>query len=175
MLERFKARDLVKARGKQRTDSTHILAAVHDLHLLELVAETLRATLDDLAAVVPDWLRKVAQPVWFKRYGCRIEDYRLPKRRNECEALAIETGRDGFTLLDALMAPDAPVAARQQPMVGTLRDVWRIHYAREGDGPPRWRAEPSCRPWASGCNHPMIRRRITARSGRWNGQAIRCT
>src|SRR5215218_6941892 len=110
MLERFKERDLVKARGKQRTDSTHVLAAVHDLHLLELVAETLRAALDDLAVVVPDWLRKVAQPVWFKRYGRRIEDYRLPKRRNECEALAIETGRDGFTLLDALMAPDAPVA-----------------------------------------------------------------
>src|SRR5919199_867576 len=40
MLERFKARGLVKARGKQRTDSTHVLAAVHDLHLLELVAET---------------------------------------------------------------------------------------------------------------------------------------
>jgi transposase len=101
MLERFKARDLVKARGKQRTDSTHILAAVHDLHLLELVAETLRATLDDLATVVPDWLRKVAQPVWFKRYGRRIEDYRLPKQRNAREALAIEIGRDGFTLLDA--------------------------------------------------------------------------
>src|SRR5918912_975332 len=51
MLERFKARGLVKARGKQRTDGTHVLAAVHDLHLLELVAETLRATLDDLAAI----------------------------------------------------------------------------------------------------------------------------
>ena len=49
MLEHFKARGLVKARGKQRTDSTHVLAAVHDLHLLELVAETLRATLDDFA------------------------------------------------------------------------------------------------------------------------------
>ncbi len=72
MLERFKARGLLKARGKQRTDSTHILAAVHDLHLLELVTETLRAALDDLAAVVPDWLRKVAQPVWFKRYGRRV-------------------------------------------------------------------------------------------------------
>jgi transposase len=34
MLERFKARGLVKAGGKQRTDSTHVLAAVHDLHLL---------------------------------------------------------------------------------------------------------------------------------------------
>ena len=32
MLERFKDRGLVKARGKQRTDSTHVLAAVHDLH-----------------------------------------------------------------------------------------------------------------------------------------------
>jgi transposase len=57
MLERFKERGLVKARGRQRTDSTHVLGAVRDLHLLELVGETLRATLDDLAAVVPDWLR----------------------------------------------------------------------------------------------------------------------
>ncbi len=62
MLERFKARGLVKARGKQRTDSTHVLAAVHDLHLLELVAETLRATLDDLATIVPDWVRAIAHP-----------------------------------------------------------------------------------------------------------------
>ena len=40
MLERFKARGLVKGRGKQRTDSTHVLGAVRDLHLLELVGET---------------------------------------------------------------------------------------------------------------------------------------
>jgi len=72
MLERFKARGLVRARGKQRTDSTYVLAAVHDLHLLELVAETLRAALDDLAAIVPNWLRGVAQPVWFERYGRRV-------------------------------------------------------------------------------------------------------
>ena len=39
MFERFKIRGLVKARGKQRTDSTHVLGAVRDLHLLELVAE----------------------------------------------------------------------------------------------------------------------------------------
>jgi len=86
MLECFKARGLVKARGKQRTDSTHVLAAVHDLHLLELVAETLRATLDDLAAVVPDWLRATARPVWFERYGRRVEDYRLPKSQEKREA-----------------------------------------------------------------------------------------
>ena len=140
MLERFKARGLVKARGKQRTDSTHVLAAVHDLHLLELVGETLRATLDDLAAVVPDWLRAVAPPAWFERYARRIEDYRLPKSREKREALALEIGADGFLLLDALDAPAAPAAARAVPMVRTLRDVWRVHYARGDDGRPRWRA-----------------------------------
>src|SRR3954454_14473335 len=38
VLERFKARGLVRARGKQRSDSRYVLAAVHDLHLLELMA-----------------------------------------------------------------------------------------------------------------------------------------
>src|SRR5919112_6611843 len=135
MLERFKQRGLVKARGKQRTDSTHVLAAVHDLHLLELVAETLRATLDDLAAVVPDWLRKVARPAWFERYGRRVEDYRLPKRHEDREALALKVGADGFALLDALDRPDAPGAAREVATVKTLRDVWRGAPPAGGGGP----------------------------------------
>jgi transposase len=139
MLDHFKARGLVKARGKQRTDSTHVLGAVHDLHLLELVGETLRAALDDLAAAAPDWLRSISQPVWFERYGHRIEDYRLPKSQAKREALALEIGGDGFWLLDALEASDAPPAVRRQPMVQTLRDVWRVHYARD-EGQLRWRA-----------------------------------
>src|SRR5687768_3615871 len=99
MLERFKAHGLIKVRGKQRTDSTHVLGAVHDLHLLELVAETLRAALDDLAAVVPDWVRTVAQPAWFERYARRVEDYNLPKSQEKRVALALEIGADGFLLL----------------------------------------------------------------------------
>ena len=177
MLERFKARGLIRARGKQRTDSTHILAAVHDLHLLELVAETLRATLDDLAATVPDWLRQIAQPVWFERYGRRIEDYRLPKRREEREALAIEIGVDGFTLLDALEGPNAPAAARRQPMVGTLRDVWRIHYAREGNGPPRWRAGSELPPVGERLQSPYDPEAhySTKRQTEWSGYKVHVT
>jgi transposase len=177
MLERFKARGLVRARGKQRTDSTHVLAAVHDLHLLELVAETLRATLDDLAAVVPDWLRKVAQPAWFKRYGRRVEDYRLPKRQDEREALAIEIGLDGFALLDALDAPNAPTAARQEPMVGTLRDVWRIHYAREENGPPRWRAGAELPPVGERLQSPYDPEAhySTKRQMEWSGYKVHVT
>jgi transposase len=138
MLERFKTRGLVKARGKQRTDSTHVLAAVHDLHLLELVGEALRATLDDLAAAVPNWLRTVAPPAWFKRYARRIEEYRLPRGREAREALALEIGADGFLLLAALDAPATPAEARAVPMVRTLREVWRVHYAGGDNGQLRW-------------------------------------
>src|SRR3712207_2785984 len=124
MLERFKLRGLVKARGKQRTDSTHVLAAVRDLHLLELVGETLRAALDDLAAVVPDWLRSLAPPVWFEHYGHRVEDSRLPRSREKREALALEIGTDGFRLLDALDAPTAPPRSEERRVGKECRSRW---------------------------------------------------
>jgi transposase len=153
MLERFKTRGLVKARGKQRTDSTHVLGAVRDLHLLELVGETLRAALDDLAAVVPDWLRALAPPAWFERYGHRVEDSRLPRSREKREALALEIGADGFLLLDALDAPTAPPAAHAVAMVQTMRQVWQIHDARD-EGQLRWRAIAELPPVADRLQSP---------------------
>ena len=56
------AAGLVKTRGKQRTDSTHVVAAIRYLNRLELVGETLRAALNELAVLVPDWLRTIAPP-----------------------------------------------------------------------------------------------------------------
>jgi transposase len=177
MLERFKDRGLVKARGKQRTDSTHVLAAVHDLHLLERVAETLRAALDDLAAVVPDWLRTVAQPAWFERYGRRIEEYRLPRSKDKREALALVVGADGFCLLDALDAPDAPDAAREVAMVQTLRDVWRVPYAREEDGRPRWRTTVDLPPVGERLQSPHDPQAHDSMKGHlaWSGYKVHVT
>ena len=178
MLERFKDRGLVKARGKQRTASTHVLAAVHDLHLLERVAETLRAALDDLAAVAPGWLRGIARPVWFERYGRRVEDYRLPKGREEREALALVIGEDGFLLLDALEeAAGAPAAAREVPMVGTLRDVWRVHYAREEGGRPRWRTGAELPPVGERLQSPYDPEMhySTKRRLEWSGYKVHVT
>ena len=53
LLERLRERGLVKKRGRQRTDSTHILAAVRVLNRLERVGETLRATLNDVSVRGP--------------------------------------------------------------------------------------------------------------------------
>jgi transposase len=139
MLERFKARGLVRSRGKQRTDSTHVLGAARDLHLLELVTETLRATLDTLAALVPAWLQEVAQPDWYERYTRRAENFRLPRSDAGRVAMALTIGTDGYALLDALDAEGAPAAARAAPAIATLRTVWNTHYARHEDGTPRWR------------------------------------
>lgn len=56
MLEVCKDSGLLPARARQRTDSTHVLAVTRDLNRLELVGETLRAALNALAAVAPEWL-----------------------------------------------------------------------------------------------------------------------
>ncbi len=78
LLERLKSEGLVKARGRQRTDSTHVLAAVRTLNRLERVGETLRAALNELATVAPEWLQTVAPVAWYERYGRRVENYCLP-------------------------------------------------------------------------------------------------
>ena len=56
LLDRLAADGLVKAGGKQRTDSTHVIAAVAALNRLELAGESVRAALEALAAAHPDWL-----------------------------------------------------------------------------------------------------------------------
>src|SRR3982751_6703458 len=53
LLNRLREAQLVKARGRQRTDSTHVLAAVQALHRLECVGEILRHALDILARIAP--------------------------------------------------------------------------------------------------------------------------
>ncbi len=124
---------LVKARGKQRTDSTHVLASIRVLNRLELVGETLRATLNELAKEDPDWLQGVAEPAWFERYGRRVEDYRLPKGARAKEKLGMQIAEDGFTLLEAL-AQEAPQQLTELDAVETLRLVWQQHFVREDEG-----------------------------------------
>jgi transposase len=83
MLEHFKAQGLLTPRWKQRTASTHVLAAIRTLNLLESVGETLRASLNALASVAPEWLLGHANPLWFDHYSHRIEESRLPKGQTE--------------------------------------------------------------------------------------------
>ncbi len=69
MLALFVERKWLKAKGKQRTDSTHVLAAVRNLNRLEIVGETLHHALNTLAQIDPVWLPAQITPDWFDRYG----------------------------------------------------------------------------------------------------------
>jgi hypothetical protein len=147
-------RGLVKARTKQRTDSTHVLAAVRTLNRLELVGESVpaascRAALNALAATAPDWLRAVAPSEWHARYDHRFEEARMPSTDSARERLLRTLGEDGAALLAAVDAPTAPPALRSLPAVAALRQVLARTYAREPsdteDGPavlrPRGKGE----------------------------------
>src|SRR5215212_2321577 len=133
------ARDagLLKARGRQRTDSTHVLAAVRDLNRIELLAETLRAALNAIAGVAPDWLRALAPPEWHARYDRRIEDMRLPETGPKREAYVAQVGADGYRLLKALEGANAPPDGAALPAVVVLRRVWARHFEREEAGPDK--------------------------------------
>jgi len=50
LIDRCRELKLLKVRSQQRTDATHVLAAIRGLNRLELVAETLRAALNQLDA-----------------------------------------------------------------------------------------------------------------------------
>jgi transposase len=62
MLRRLTEAGLLKSGGRQRTDATHVLAAVRTLSRLELVGESLRAALEQLAQAAPDWLLALVEP-----------------------------------------------------------------------------------------------------------------
>lgn len=145
LLARLRALDLLQVRGRQRTDSTHILAAVHVLNRVELVGETLRGVLEVLAETAPAWLVQQIRADWFDRYVDRVEQARLPKGQRERQALAETIGRDGYQLLQALYAAGAPAELRQTPAVRVLRRVWlqqyyveddQLHWRRAGNLPP---------------------------------------
>ena len=56
LLAALVGKGLLKAGGRARTDSTHVVAAVRELNRVELVGETLRAGVEALAAAAPGWL-----------------------------------------------------------------------------------------------------------------------
>ena len=128
ILEQFKLRGWVKAGGKQRSDSTHILAAVHNLNRLELVGRTLQAVLDELAKQAPQWLKEQITPEWFDHYNRMIDEYHLPKRKTERKALAERIGRDGAYLLAQLDSGAPFPQLRELASVHTLRAVWEQNY-----------------------------------------------
>jgi transposase len=176
----FRDAGLLKARGKQRTDSTHVLAAIRVLHRLENVGETMRHALNCLAISAPDWLRQHADLAWLERYGRRVEQYRLPKEDAQRQALAATIGQDGYQLLAACLDPSAPMLVRTEPAIEILRRVWIQQYYRCDDPSApivRWRTTAEQPPSAQIISSPYDpeARYKTKRDTSWIGYKAHLT
>ena len=134
IIEKIEEIGLLKKPKRQRTDSTHILAAIRPLNRLECLGEMMRAALNSLAEVAPDWLKANLKKDWFDRYGKRISSYRLPQPKSEREKLGNKMGADGFYLLERIYSLEAPQWLRFLPAVETLRKVWIQQFYAPQDG-----------------------------------------
>ena len=123
----------LKVRGKQRTDSTHILTAVRRLNQLELVHETLRHALNDLSVVAPDWLRQCVNAKWFEAYSQRTSNYLLPKKETVRQDWAQRVGADGLYLLREIYQNEGLIYLQNIPAVTILREVWIQHFYEDED------------------------------------------
>ena len=131
LLARLAASGLVRAGGKQRTDSTHVIAAVAALNRLELAGESVRAALEALTAAHPDWVaQRICVPDFARRYGTPMTSWRPPVSQARRDELAIAYARDGYALLEAVYDSSSPGWLREIPAVDVLRRVLVQNYTR---------------------------------------------
>jgi len=136
VLDRLKAAGLIRPGQAVRTDSTHVLAAVRALNRVEHAGETLRAALEEIAGIWPQWIVPLLDPGWDLRYGRKVETGRLIGRgrsKTTLEKLAAQIGTDGAALLAAIDADRSAGWMNELPQVRYLRAFWAMHY-RPGPG-----------------------------------------
>lgn len=140
-MERCREGGWLKARGRQRTDSTRVLAKVRALNRLWCVAQTMVYVLNVVAEVAPDWVRAHVPADGVERYGERLEHERLPQGEEERKQDANQVGTDGWRLLGALEGAATPDWLKTLPAITTLRQIWAQQFAPLEQG-GRWLAEP---------------------------------
>ena len=174
LLEVCKQRGWLKAGGQQHTDSTHVLARVRSLSNLECVGETLRAVLDDLAALAPEWLVQQISLDWFERYSHRVENYRLRHPRKASGRLWHSRSEQMACIYcTRWSSPMPPPSCKRWPACSSC--------SRCGSsittclvGKPN--GEQVRRPTKTkgSCVLPMIQKHEPAKSGRRRGSGTRC-
>jgi transposase len=133
-LARLKEAGLVRERATQRTDSTHVLAAVRDLTRLELVTEAVRAALEELARAAGHALEGLVDDDWGRRYGRPV---RLGKNPTRPRTRMTDAGADARRLIEHLAATHPDLL--RGPQVEALRQVMVQNYHWDPAGRLRWR------------------------------------
>ncbi|MFD3676425.1 transposase [Streptomyces sp. NPDC058613] len=135
-LARLKETGLVGERTTQRTDSTHVLAAVRGLTRLELITEAVRAALEEVAGTAGHLLDGLIDEEWGHRCGRPV---RPGKNRTKPKTRILATGNDAVRLLKHLYRHGKDRA--YGPRVQALRQIMVQNYFRDTAGRPCWRTD----------------------------------
>ena len=176
LLHLCSGKGLLKERGKQRTDSTHVEAAIRLTNRIVCVVETVRAALNSLAVVVPDWVCTHIPQEWYDRYGKRREDFHIPKEATKCVSMTEQIGCDGFALLQWVREADAPLWLREIPALEILRQIWLQQFSVE-EGQVRQRSNENTPPASQLIVSPYDReaRMSIKRDTEWTGYKVHLT
>jgi transposase len=131
VLDAVQAEGLLPKRGKQRLDSTHVLAAVADLSALECVRETLRLALQELGQALPEKARPDGWPLLWERYVENKLDYRSSPE--VLQSKRVQAGEDCLLLLQWLEATGSDL--RYGRPVELLREVFAQQFELKANQP----------------------------------------
>lgn len=166
----------LKARGRQRTDSTHVLGKIRALTRVRYVWEAMRAALQSLATGEPDGLRAQRHVEWSDRDGPGSEASCVPFGEAAREAFAEAIGQHGRERLDAAVAPTAPQWLRPVPAVDICRPIG-IPHAQRMDETVHWRASETLPPPSGSRGSPSDEEAhsSTKSSTTWGGDHVPLT
>jgi transposase len=168
-LERMRDAGMVTERGKQRTDSTQVLAAARDLTRLELVLEAVRAALEEAAQRAPDILDGLVDAEWATRYGRPV---RLPSQPTHPATRLKQAGADARQLLEHLPAH------RRGPRAEVLRQIVVHNFVIDARGRLRPRTEKDGQPKGALrliSPYDCEARRAIRGNTRWSGYLVHVT
>ncbi len=145
LLDWCRERKMLKVRGRQRTDSTHVLAFVRGINRLECVLESMRYALNSIARESPEWLNQMFQEEWLFRYYSRAGNIRVPSSKTGRQEFAETVGRDAHALLDAVYHWSDLLFDKKIDAIEILRrilvqqfyvDEKGVHWRTEAEGIP---------------------------------------
>jgi transposase len=131
ILAYLRERGYVKAGGKQRTDSTHIVGQVMALSRLEVVWETIRVALNALISTDAPWVLKWLPSSFVELYSVRRSDYRL--KDSEVAPALHKAGEEGQWLVSQVMTTGSQTL-QALPELALLRRVLEEHFAPNAAG-----------------------------------------
>ena len=142
MLAAAEEAGLLRRGGQMRTDATHVIARIRQLNRWELVGETVRAALEEIAGMAPGWLAPRIRPGWAQRYTRRIEASRLPAGEAARWAWADTVAADGADLLAEIAGDPEAGWLVNLPQIKALTAIWQQQCVTDDAGV--WRLRKEC-------------------------------